>query len=107
MCIQEATRVQGNVVCNVFDLCGADTLRKHGQQQGGASDGSPQALSPDPQQEPFYPNRVLADLYGSSLASSKSEPNGDFILSFACSLNNNNSNNNSNNNDNNNYRRCS
>lgn len=107
MCIQEETRVQGNVVCNVFDLCGADTLRKHGQQQGGASDGSPQALSPDPQQEPFYPNRVLADLYGSSLASSKSEPNGDFILSFACSLNNNNSNNNSNNNDNNNYRRCS
>lgn len=86
MCIQEETRVQGNVVCNVFDLCGADTLRKHGQQQGGASDGSPQALSPDPQQEPFYPNRVLADLYGSSLASSKSEPNGDIIFFFACSL---------------------
>ncbi len=74
------------MVCNVFDLCCADTLRKHGQQQGGASDGSPQAQSPDPQQEPFYPNRVLADLYGSSLASSKSEPNGDIILSFVYTI---------------------
>ena len=102
------------MVCNVFDLCCADTLRKHGQQQGGASDGSSQAQSPDPQQEPFYPNRVLADLYGSSLASSKSEPNGDFTLSFASSHNNNNNNNyynyNNHNNHNynyNNYRRCS
>lgn len=87
MCVQEETHHQGNVVCNVFDLCCADTLRKHVQQQGGASDGSPQAQSPDPQQEPFYPNRVLADLYGGSLASSKSEPNGEFFfLSFACSL---------------------
>ncbi len=66
--------------------CCTDTLRKHGQQQGGASDGSPQAQSPDPQQEPFYPNRVLTDLYGSSLVSSKSEPNGDFFLSFTCIL---------------------
>ena len=44
-------------------------------------EGSPQAPSSDPQQEPFYPNRALVDVYGSSLASSKSEPHGQpFVL---------------------------
>ena len=55
----------------------ADTLRKHPQQEGGGvSDKPPQDSSPNPQQEPFYPNKALADVYGSSLVSSKSEPHG-------------------------------
>ena len=56
----------------------ADTLRKHPQQEGaqGSGEASPQAPSGDPNQQPFYPNRALADVYGSSLVSSKSEPHG-------------------------------
>ena len=56
----------------------ADTLRKHPQQEGaqGLGEASPQAPSGDPHQQPFYPNRALADVYGSSLVSSKSEPHG-------------------------------
>ena len=61
----------------------ADTLRKHPQQEGaqGSGEQSAQAPSGNPRQQPFYPNKALADVYGSSLVSSKSEPHGQpFIL---------------------------
>ncbi|KAL3148466.1 hypothetical protein ABBQ38_013911 [Trebouxia sp. C0009 RCD-2024] len=53
-----------------------DTLRKHPQQTAGVGEGSPQLPSGDPQQEAFSSNRALADVYGDSLMSSKSEPHG-------------------------------
>lgn len=62
--------------CHDEDTHHADTLRKHPQQTAGVGEGLPQALSGHPQQEAFYPNRALADVYGDSLTSSKSEPHG-------------------------------
>ena len=59
----------------------ADTLRKSSPRAALSEAGAESSSSPEPPQEAFYPNRALADVYGGTLTSSKSEPHGKLLNS--------------------------